>query len=101
MADTPWLTAREDGIDLVIHARPGARRSELAGVHGPALAVRVAARPACGAANQELIRVLADALSVPPRAVTLLSGGQARVKRLHVAGIDLATARARLAPYLN
>ena len=101
MADTPWLKARADGVDIVIHARPGARRSELAGVHGTALAVRVSARPVEGAANQELIRVLAEALSVPPSAVTLLVGAQGRRKRLHVAGLDLATARARLAPYLN
>ena len=101
MADTSWLTARADGVDLVIHARPGARRSELAGVHGTALAVRVAARAVEGAANRELIRVLADALSVPPSAVTLLGGAQARRKRLHVAGLDLATARARLATHLN
>ena len=100
MAETPWLTPRAGGVDLLIHARPGARRSELAGVHGTALAVRIAARPVQGAANQELIRVLADALSVAPSAVTLLAGGQARRKRLHVTGLDLATARARLAPYL-
>ena len=81
--------------------RPGARRSAVAGVHGAALAVRLAARPVEGAANQELIRVLADALSVPRSAVTLRSGGQSRSKRLHVAGIDSATARARLARYLN
>jgi len=65
------------------------------------LAVRLAARPVEGAANRELIRVLADALSVPRSAVTLRSGGQSRAKRLHVAGIDVATARARLAPHLE
>jgi uncharacterized protein (TIGR00251 family) len=100
LAETPWLTSRADGVELLIHARPGARRSELAGVHGTALAVRIAARPVEGAANQELIRVLAGALAVPPSAITLLAGAQARRKRLYVTGIDLATARARLAPYL-
>jgi uncharacterized protein len=101
LADASWLTPGGDGIELVVHARPGAKRSELVGLHGGALAVRLAARPVEGAANQELIRVLADALSVPPSAVRLRSGGQSRRKRLHVAGIDPATARARLAPYLN
>ena len=73
----------------------------MVGVHGTALAVRLAARPVDGAANQELIRLLADALSVPRSAVSVRSGAQSRTKRLHVAGIDPATARARLAPYLN
>jgi len=101
LADAPWLSPRDDGVDLIVHARPGARRSALAGVHGTALAVRLAARPVEGAANDELIRVLAEALSVPRSAVSLRSGGQSRTKRVHVAGIDAATAHARLAPYLN
>lgn len=84
-----------------MHARPGAKRSAVTGVHGGALGIRLAARPVEGAANEELLRVLADALGVSRSAVTLRSGTHARTKRLHVAGLDAATARTRLEPLLS
>ena len=102
MADAAWLTPRADGIALVVHARPGAKRSVVSGLHGAAaLAVRLAARPVAGAANLELVRLLADALGVSRSAVTLERGARGRLKRLHVAGLDVATARARLEAYLS
>ena len=101
MAEAGWLTPRPDGVDVVVHARPGAKHSAVAGLHGTALAVRLAARPVEGAANLELVRLLADALGVPRSAVTVRGGARGRLKRLHVAGLDVATARARLEPYLS
>ena len=53
----------EDGVRLTLHVQPGASRSELAGMHGDALKVRVAAPPVDGAANRELIRFLAAQLA--------------------------------------
>ena len=100
MADASWLTPRTDGVELVVHACPGAKQSAVGGVHGAALRVRLAARPVEGAANQELVRILAEALGVSRRAVTLRSGARGRTKRLHVAGLDVAQTRARLGPYL-
>ncbi|HWP64911.1 MAG TPA: DUF167 domain-containing protein [Candidatus Limnocylindria bacterium] len=101
MAEASWLAPRGDGVELLIHVRPGARRSEVVGVHGTALAVRVAARPVGGAANEALRRLLAEALAVPLRAITLVAGAQGRTKRVHVAGLDAAAAHARFAPHLN
>ena len=59
--------------------------------------VRLQAPPVEGAANEELIEVLARALQVPKRAVTIAAGDRSRQKRVRVAGIDAATAAARLA----
>jgi uncharacterized protein (TIGR00251 family) len=101
LADASWLTPRPDGVDLLVHARPGARRSAVAGLHGGALGVRLAARPIEGAANLELVCLLAEALGVSRSAVTVQSGARGRRKRLHVAGLDVETARARLARYLS
>jgi len=46
---------------LLIHVQPNARRTEVAGRHGDAIKIKVAAPPVNGAANAELIRFLADA----------------------------------------
>jgi uncharacterized protein (TIGR00251 family) len=85
-----------DGIILTIHALPRSGRSGLAGVRGEALLVRLRSSPVEGAANAELIELIAGALAVPKRAVSIMVGSRARHKLVRVAGIDVATAQARL-----
>ncbi|MDF2446739.1 MAG: hypothetical protein K0S46_1975 [Moraxellaceae bacterium] len=77
---------RRDGDDviLVIHAQPGARQSEFAGLHGEALKVRLAAPAQEGKANRELCRFLAAAFGVPLASVTLLNGESSRHKRVKI-----------------
>jgi uncharacterized protein YggU (UPF0235/DUF167 family) len=48
--------------------------------------VRLAAPPVEGAANTALVALVAKAFAVPKRAVTLISGDTARLKRLAIAG---------------
>ena len=78
--------AREDGADLVLalHVQPGAKRTEVAGVHGASLRLRVAAPPAEGRANAELVRFLAEAFGVPLRSVVLLRGAASREKQVRI-----------------
>jgi hypothetical protein len=68
----------------------------VAGTRGDALLVRLHAPPVEGAANDELIQVIAAALSVPKRAVSIVSGERSRQKRVRVVGIDATTAASRL-----
>jgi hypothetical protein len=100
LADASWIVPRDDGIELLVHARPGAKRSAVTGLHGSALVVRLAARPVEGAANRELTRVLAEALGVSRSAVTVRAGARGRSKRVHVQGLAPATASARLGAIL-
>ncbi len=84
-----WLTESEDGITLSLHAQPGAKRTEVAGVHGGALKIRLAAPPVDGQANEALIAFLALAFGVPKRQVELLSGHASRSKRVRVHGATM------------
>lgn len=70
----------DGSITLSIHVQPGAKCTEVAGVHGDALKVRVASPPVEGKANEALRSFLAEAFGVPRRNVTLLSGNYARRK---------------------
>lgn len=79
-----WLREDGDAVVLAVHAQPGAKRSEVAGEHGGALKVRLAAPPVEGKANAELLRFLADAFGVPLRNVTL-RGEASRAKQVRVA----------------
>jgi uncharacterized protein (TIGR00251 family) len=60
------------------------------------LKVRLAAPPVDGAANTELIVLLADALGVAKRAVAIVGGAQSRTKRVTVEGMTSEQAAARL-----
>jgi hypothetical protein len=84
MAERLWL--REEGASLVLtlHVQPGAKRTEVAGIHGDALKVKLAAPPVDGRANAELLRFLADTFGVPVRNVTLLRGETSRSKVVRV-----------------
>lgn len=54
-----------------------------------------------GAANRELLQVLAGALGVRPSTLAIEAGALGREKRVHVEGLDVAAVRARLAPALS
>jgi uncharacterized protein (TIGR00251 family) len=97
--DTFWhrvIQPTSDGVLLDVRVIPRAGRSGIAGTRDGALLVRLNAPPVEGAANDELIEVLAKALGVAKRAVTIVSGDRARQKRVRIAGIDERDARARL-----
>ena len=85
-----------DGAAFNVRVIPRARRSGLAGTRGDALLVRLHSPPVDGAANDELIEVLARALQVPKRAVSIVAGDRSRQKRVRVVGIDADTAASRL-----
>jgi uncharacterized protein len=80
----PWL--RQDGADvlLALHVQPGAKKTEVAGQHGEALKIRLAAPPVDGKANDCLIAFLATRLGRPRAAVTLQAGVASRQKRLRI-----------------
>ena len=90
------IQSTSDGIIISIRVIPRAGRSGLAGTRGDALLVRLHAAPVEGAANAELIDVIASALDVPKRAVSIVAGERSRQKRVCVSGIDPATAESRL-----
>ena len=84
-AKAPWRRVASDGsITLEIHAQPGAKRTEVAGVHGNALKIRLAAPAVEGKANAALVSFLATAFGVPQRQVTLLRGDTSRRKTLRI-----------------
>jgi uncharacterized protein len=77
---------------------PRARKTQCSGIRDEALVVRVAAPPVEGAANHALVDFLADALRVPRRAVRILGGDRARLKRVAIAGVTAEVVRQRLLP---
>src|SRR5436309_3724807 len=73
---------------LRLRVAPGAARTGVVGRHGEAWKVRVAAPAEAGRANDAVVRLLAEALSLPRASVKLVSGHGARDKIVELAGID-------------
>jgi uncharacterized protein len=87
------INFREEGdgaLAFDVRVVPRASKSGVAGEHGGALRVRVAAPPVEGAANEELVRTLARALGVPTRAVEIVGGLASKNKRVRVRGASPA-----------
>jgi len=75
-----------------VHIVPRARATAVAGRHGDALKIRVAAPPLNGAANEELIRFLVSRLGLPRNAITITAGQSGRRKTVSITGMESATA---------
>ena len=81
---------------LAIRVQPRASRTEVAGRHGDAIRIRLAAPPVDGAANEALIRFLAERLGVRRDAVTIVTGATGRTKTVEVRGRSAVEADALL-----
>jgi uncharacterized protein (TIGR00251 family) len=86
----------EPSARLHLRVSPGSSRTEIAGRHGNAWKLRVAAPPENGRANDAVVELLAEHLQVPNRSVTLVSGHRGRDKVVLVEGLALEEAERRL-----
>jgi uncharacterized protein (TIGR00251 family) len=81
-----WYRRNGDILTLTLHVQPGAKRTEVAGLHGEALKIRLAAPPVEGRANEALLKFIAEFFGVPLRQVELKQGGQSRHKVVAITG---------------
>ncbi len=90
MTDAP-LFARETelGLEVRLHVQPRARRSEVLGVHGGSLKIRVTAPPVEDAANRAVVAFLAGFLGISRSRLCMLSGARSRDKTLRIRGMSL------------
>lgn len=85
-----WYRRNGDVLTLTLHVQPGAKRTDVAGLHGEALKIRLAAPPIEGRANEALLKFIAESFGVPLRQVDLKQGGQSRHKVVAVTGSKVA-----------
>ena len=90
------ITARSFGSRFSVQVRPKSSRSAILGVRDGALTVALIAPPADGAANAELLRLLAKALDVRKNDLSIEVGLSSRRKLIDVNGVLPEEARARL-----
>ncbi len=81
-----YLRQAPEGAVVLVHAQPNAKRSEVAGLHGGELKIRLHAPPVEGKANAALVEFLSDLLEVPRSAVVIVRGETGRSKQVLVRG---------------
>lgn len=79
-------SVRNGQVVFKVQVVPRSSRSEVVGEHNGALRVRVAAPPVDGAANEELVRILAKTFDVSRGAVKILSGHGGKLKQIGIEG---------------
>lgn len=75
------------GVLLAVKLQPRASRNEIGDVIGNELRIKVTAPPVDAAANEALVRLLADRLDLPRNCVELVRGHASRHKRIRLLGI--------------
>jgi uncharacterized protein (TIGR00251 family) len=77
---SPFFLPTSQGYILRLTVVPGAQRTQVVGLYGDRLKLRLAAPPEKGAANRELIDFLARCLNLPKSSLKLTLGAQSRSK---------------------
>lgn len=91
-----YIQAHAEGTYVAIRLQPRASRDEIGPAIGLELKVRVTAPPVEAAANDALVRLLAERLGCPRGAVQLVRGHTSRHKVVFVRGVSATEVAERL-----
>src|SRR5262249_40448651 len=95
------LTVTDDSITFAVRVQPRAAKSGVVGELDGALKIRLAAPPVDGAANEELIRLLAKLFDAPRQRIAILSGQTSKNKVVSISGVSVDEAERVLTRALN
>lgn len=90
------LQPRSNGFALAVKVVPGASRNSVAGAYGEGIKVTVSAAPERGAANEAVVRLLADVLGVPAAGVQIVRGQASPRKEVLIIGLAAEVIEQRL-----
>ncbi len=85
-----WCCARAGGVRLAVQITPNAKKTEVVGVLGDVLKLKLQAQPIEGKANEALIKFLAQTLGVARGAVVITHGQTNRKKLIEVSSAALS-----------
>jgi hypothetical protein len=97
MATPTYLRAEADGVVLSVKVQPRASANQIGEAMGNELRVKVTAPPVDSAANEALIRFLAEILDCGRNHIELLRGHTSRHKVLKIRGLSLQAVATNLA----
>ncbi len=87
MSLPPFLRLQPDGVVLSVKVQPRASANEIGETLGAELRIRVTAPPVEAAANEALVKLLAQQLHCPRNRVDIVRGHTSRHKLVKVYGL--------------
>lgn len=85
-----------DGVLLLLHCLPNAPKTQVIGIHGEALKMKIHAPPVDGKANDEIVRFFADQLGIARNRVSIEAGGKSKGKKLRIQGLTWTEIKTKL-----
>ena len=83
-----WYKQNKNNLTINIYVVPRSSRSEIVGIYNNYLKIKLKSPPVDNAANEELIRFLADALKIPKKNIEIISGFKQKKKTISVNNTD-------------
>ena len=99
-AALPCLSVKDNAVQLEVVLAPRASCNAIVGLHNGRLKIAVTAPPVEGAANENLIELLAKSFKLPKRAVLITRGEHSKQKTIVLGGANLNSAAATLSALL-
>ena len=98
MALLPCLKTHGNSVLLSAKVQPRAARNEIGEILGTELKLKITAPPVDSAANDALIKFLAEIIDCPRNAVQIVRGATSRHKVVAIHGIAAETIQRKLFP---
>ena len=95
-----FLIEDPTGVLLILHVLPNAPKSQIIGLHGEVLKIKIQAPPVDGKANQEIQNFLSRFFEIAKNRVVIVGGETARAKRVRREGLSKAQVLGKLKTYL-
>lgn len=86
------------GVRITVRVQPRSSVTEVTGVVGDTLRVRLTAPPVDGAANEALVELLSRTFEIPRRSITIVSGAGSRTKVVELVGVTEERVRQLMEP---
>jgi uncharacterized protein (TIGR00251 family) len=77
---------------IKIYVQPRASKTAVIGMHGDAVHIRLAAPPVDNAANEALVKLVAERLGIAKRQVRVVAGATSRRKIIEIDGMSAEAA---------
>ncbi len=87
---------RKGDLILNVLIQPRSSKTEIAGLQGEALKIRLTSPPVEGAANEQCKSLLSKVLKVPKKNIEIVSGLKSRTKKLKITNISRSDAEKAL-----
>ncbi len=79
-----WYCYQNNQLTLRLYIQPGAKVTQIVGLHGDALKIKLASPPIDGRANEALVKYLATQFDCPLRGIKVIRGEKSRFKTVTI-----------------